>query len=416
MPLLEKLKERRAKLTNEIANRLMNSVACPALLYFHCKYSKMDDSIVQEGQSGTSQVNENAQILTDKNDLESKIKDLFGEEVLNAFKREQVVNEMAISDLLERKADATIFQRLSLCYGKAVIFKKEFSFLKRQKASFGAKTSPSPPPKPTMADLQQLNPEMKHLYLTKRKKIGVLAANKWTEFPKFNSPEAKAELDAFAENIEKECGIKEINFGKEGIKKHIQSFCNEQRRYNKKRKRPSYDDDYKIPSSQAIKKEMQSNHSSSDLEESSVDLDREGEQDEHLEQDGSSAGDTEILSDDEMEGSQCPISPKIPKPSTSTSSPEDAKAGDQVEALPLKIKRAVIKSVFGKQLTREVCVDVLKNKFFLKSNALTSLSPSQAIAVLIRKLVSQKYVEFKTPPSQITSINDVNVLKEISLI
>ncbi|EDO40628.1 predicted protein [Nematostella vectensis] len=332
MPLLEKLKERRAKLTNEIANRLMNSVACPALLYFHCKYSKMDDSIVQEGQSGTSQVNENAQILTDKNDLESKIKDLFGEEVLNAFKREQVVNEMAISDLLERKADATIFQRLSLCYGKAVIFKKEFSFLKRQKASFGAKTSPSPPPKPTMADLQQLNPEMKHLYLTKRKKIGVLAANKWTEFPKFNSPEAKAELDAFAENIEKECGIKEINFGKEGIKKHIQSFCNEQRRYNKKRKRPSYDDDYK---------------------ESSVDLDREGEQDEHLEQDGSSAGDTEILSDDEMEGSQCPISPKIPKPSTSTSSPEDAKAGDQVEALPLKIKRAVIKSVFGKQLTRE---------------------------------------------------------------
>jgi len=77
------------------------------------------------------------------------------------------MNEMCILDLLEREADASIFQRLSLSYGKAVLFKKELGFLRKETTpSFGAKT-PQPPPKPTMADLQQLNPEIRQLYLTK---------------------------------------------------------------------------------------------------------------------------------------------------------------------------------------------------------------------------------------------------------
>ena len=79
----------------------------------------------------------------------------------------------------------------------------------------------------------------------RRKQIGVLAANKWKNSPKFNSPEAKAELDAFAEQIEQDCGIKEISFGKEGIKKHIKTFFNEQRRY-KKRKSPTCDQVIKL--------------------------------------------------------------------------------------------------------------------------------------------------------------------------
>lgn len=65
-----------------------------------------------------------------------------------------------------------------------------------------------------------------------------MAANKWKNSPKFNSPEAKAELDAFAEQIKGDCGIPEIHFGKEGIKKHVQMFFNEQRRYKKRRTSP----------------------------------------------------------------------------------------------------------------------------------------------------------------------------------
>jgi len=73
--------------------------------------------------------------------------------------------------------------------------------------------------------------------LSRRKKIGLLATKKWgDELPKFNSPESKAELKAFAEEITQECGIPEINFTEDGISKHIQTFYNEQRRYRKTKK------------------------------------------------------------------------------------------------------------------------------------------------------------------------------------
>jgi len=74
-------------------------------------------------------------------------------------------------------------------------------------------------------------------FLFRRKKIGLLAASRWKdELPKFNTPSAKVELDAFAAEITPECGIPEINFAKEGISKHIQSFFNEQRRYRRIKK------------------------------------------------------------------------------------------------------------------------------------------------------------------------------------
>ena len=61
--------------------------------------------------------------------------------------------------------------------------------------------------------------------------------NRWGKtYPKFNSPEAKAELTAFAAEIGPECGIPEINFTEEGIAKHVQTFFNEQRRYRKNKK------------------------------------------------------------------------------------------------------------------------------------------------------------------------------------
>ena len=58
---------------------------------------------------------------------------------------------------------------------------------------------------------------------------------KWKSFPKFNTPEKKAELNEFAAEIAPECAIHQINFNEEGISKHIQDFFNEQRRYKKKR-------------------------------------------------------------------------------------------------------------------------------------------------------------------------------------
>ena len=71
-----------------------------------------------------------------------------------------------------------------------------------------------------------------HNLLSRRKEIGLLATKNWDhKLPKFNSPESKAELKEFAEQISQECGIPEINFTEEGIAQHIKSFFNEQRRY-----------------------------------------------------------------------------------------------------------------------------------------------------------------------------------------
>ena len=73
-----------------------------------------------------------------------------------------------------------------------------------------------------------------HNLLSRRKKIGLLATKKWGDkLPKFNSPESKAELKEFAEQISPECGIPEINFTEEGIAQHIKTFFTEQRRYRK---------------------------------------------------------------------------------------------------------------------------------------------------------------------------------------
>lgn len=64
----------------------------------------------------------------------------------------------------------------------------------------------------------------------------MLAAAHWTgqAFPKFNTVQKKQELMNFAESIEENCGVPEVGFGKDGIAEHIQSYFNEQRRYQKR--------------------------------------------------------------------------------------------------------------------------------------------------------------------------------------
>ena len=75
------------------------------------------------------------------------------------------------------------------------------------------------------------------IYKFRRKRIGVLATQRWGKsLPKFNSPETKQQLAEFATEITPECGIPEINFGEDGIARHIQTFFSEQRRYQKNKK------------------------------------------------------------------------------------------------------------------------------------------------------------------------------------
>jgi len=60
---------------------------------------------------------------------------------------------------------------------------------------------------------------------SRKKRIGILATKKWgDDLPKFNSPESKAELKVFAEEITPECSIPEIDLNEEGIAKHIETF------------------------------------------------------------------------------------------------------------------------------------------------------------------------------------------------
>lgn len=77
------------------------------------------------------------------------------------------------------------------------------------------------------------------LYIYRRKKVGVLAADFWKgKSPKFNTPQMKADLANFAKDIAPQCAMPEIGFNVDGIMTHVQNFFNEQRRY--KNRKPSF--------------------------------------------------------------------------------------------------------------------------------------------------------------------------------
>lgn len=55
-------------------------------------------------------------------------------------------------------------------------------------------------------------------------------------YPKFTSPEMKSKLQRFCESVEEKCAVPQVGFTKEGIMKHVQDFCSEQRCYRKAKK------------------------------------------------------------------------------------------------------------------------------------------------------------------------------------
>ena len=65
----------------------------------------------------------------------------------------------------------------------------------------------------------------------------MLATEHWQhKFPKFNTPEKKSELEAFAK-ISDECSLPGARFFTDGIAQHIKAFFSEQRRFHKNKKK-----------------------------------------------------------------------------------------------------------------------------------------------------------------------------------
>lgn len=77
---------------------------------------------------------------------------------------EDIIDEVSITNLSQREADAPIFSKLHLSYGKAVAFKEEFGrkVPKKRLCSLSARAV-----KPTMADIATFTPELRRLYLSK---------------------------------------------------------------------------------------------------------------------------------------------------------------------------------------------------------------------------------------------------------
>lgn len=75
---------------------------------------------------------------------------------------EEIIDEVSITNLSQREADAPIFSNLHLNYGKAVAFKEEFGRRVPKKRP----CSPSAV-KPTMGDIATFTPELRRLYLSK---------------------------------------------------------------------------------------------------------------------------------------------------------------------------------------------------------------------------------------------------------
>ena len=68
----------------------------------------------------------------------------------------------------------------------------------------------------------------------------MLASEHWKhKFPKFKTPEKKAELEQFAKKISDECSLPEAHFFTDGIAQRIRDFFSEQRRFHKNKQKVS---------------------------------------------------------------------------------------------------------------------------------------------------------------------------------
>jgi len=84
--------------------------------------------------------------------------------------------------------------------------------------------------------------------------------------------------------------------------------------------------------------------------------------------------------------------------------------------LPSKLCQRIVKSVCGRILSREEIINLLKNKFSVTARNVTSLTPSQLLEVVSKKLIRNKYVEIpdSVDHSQL-QMSAIKVKKEIEM-
>ena len=138
-------------------------------------------------------------------------------------------------------------------------------------------------------------------------------------------------------------------------------------------------------------------------------------------------GDTEIQSQEsDDDGTVSTVSVD----STEDSVEEARDASTAIDSVP-KLKRAVeqstvslslkgyqmiVKSVFREQLDRDNIVKVLRSRFSVKANTLTTLTVSQLTEIVAKKLLNYQFCSIKKGASLSNmKMQDIIVHKEISL-
>ena len=87
-----------------------------------------------------------------------------------------------------------------------------------------------------------------------------------------------------------------------------------------------------------------------------------------------------------------------------------------LDSWALKTNQIIVRAVFGKVLSRDETVSVLKKKFSVQPKNLTALSPIQLLGVLAKKLVNNRYCTIsKMENINSLKMSDISVLKEIEI-
>ena len=85
-------------------------------------------------------------------------------------------------------------------------------------------------------------------------------------------------------------------------------------------------------------------------------------------------------------------------------------------SLSLKGYQVIVKSVFREQLDRDNIVKVLRSRFSVKANTLTTLTVSQLTEIVAKKLLNYQFCSIKKGASLSNmKMQDIIVHKEISL-
>ena len=114
--------------------------------------------------------------------------------------------------------------------------------------------------------------------------------------------------------------------------------------------------------------------------------------------------DTAIMNDSSPTSDESPSCSEAPKTSANKK---------QLDSRPLKTNQLIVKAVFGKILSRDEAVSVLKKKFSVQPKNLTTLAPIQLLGVLAKKLVNNGYrTIFKMENINSLKTSDISVSKE----